>query len=146
MPGIVVGVDGSGHSERVLEWAVKEAAVRHAPLTVLAVYPVAANHWTGNPVTYPEADELETEQTRKAAQEATQKVIDQIGSPGPASVTVRAVSGLPGRELITASADADLVVVGARGGGGFPKLVLGSVSGQVVSHAACPVVVVRGDR
>jgi nucleotide-binding universal stress UspA family protein len=146
MPEISVGVDGSGHSERALEWAVKEAAIRHAPLTVLAVHPVAAGHWTGNPVTYPEADEPETEQTRKAAQEVTQKMIDQVGAPGPASVTVRAVSGLPAKELINASADADLVVVGARGGGGFPKLVLGSVSGQVVHHAACPVVVVRGDR
>ncbi len=42
MPGITVGVDGSGHSERALEWAVTEAAVRRAPLTVLADHPVAA--------------------------------------------------------------------------------------------------------
>jgi nucleotide-binding universal stress UspA family protein len=146
MPGITVGVDGSGHSERALEWAVKEAAIRHTPLTVLAVHPVATNHWTGNPVTYPEADEPETEKTRQAAQETTQKMIDQVGGPGPASVTVRAISGLAARELINASADADLVVVGSRGGGGFSKLTLGSVSGQVVNHAACPVVVIRGDR
>ena len=38
MPGIIVGVDGSGHSQRALEWAMKEAAIRHAPLTVLAVH------------------------------------------------------------------------------------------------------------
>jgi nucleotide-binding universal stress UspA family protein len=101
---------------------------------------------TGNPVTYPEADEPETEKTRQAAQETTQKMIDQVGGPGPASVTVRAISGLAARELINASADADLVVVGSRGGGGFSKLTLGSVSGQVVNHAACPVVVIRGDR
>ena len=37
MPGIIVGVDGSGHSQRALEWAMKEAAIRHAPLTVLTV-------------------------------------------------------------------------------------------------------------
>ena len=145
MPGIIVGVDGSGHSERALEWAVKEAAIRHAPLTVLAVHEVASNHWTGNPVIYPD-DQPEVEKIRQAAQEATQKVVDQAGEPGPASVTVRAVSGLAASELIDASADADLVVVGSRGGGGFAKLMLGSVSSKVVHHAHSPVAVIPCDR
>jgi nucleotide-binding universal stress UspA family protein len=144
MPGITVGVDGSGHSQRALEWAVKEAGIRHAPLTVLAVHQVASNHWTGNPVTYP-ADQPETEKIRQAAQEATQKAVDQFGEPGPAAVTVRAVSGLPAQELIQASANSDLLVVGSRGGGGFSRLMLGSVSSQVVNHAACPVVVIPSD-
>ena len=144
MPGIIVGVDGSGHSERALEWAVKEAAIRHAPLTVLAVHEVASNHWTGHPVIYP-ADQPEVEKIRQAAQEATQKVVDQAGEPGPASVTVRAVSGLAASELIDASADADLLVVGSRGGGGFAKLILGSVSSKVVHHAHGPVAVIRHD-
>jgi nucleotide-binding universal stress UspA family protein len=145
MAGIIVGVDGSGHSEPALEWAVKEAAIRHAPLTVLAVHEVASNHWTGHPVIYP-ADQPELEKIRQAAQEATQKVVDQAGEPGPASVTVRVVSGLAARELIDASADADLVVVGSRGGGGFAKLMLGSVSGKVVHYAHSPVAVIRHDR
>ena len=145
MPGIIVGVDGSDHSEQALEWAVKEAAIRHAPLTVLAVHEVASNHWTGNPVIYP-ADQPEVEKIRQAAQEATQKVVDQAGEPGPASVTVRAVSGLAARKLIDASADADLVVVGSRGGGGFAKLMLGSVSSKVVHHAHSPVAVIPCDR
>jgi nucleotide-binding universal stress UspA family protein len=139
-----VGVDGSGHSQRALEWAVNEAAIRHAPLTVLAVHQVAVSGWTRNPIIYP-ADQPETEKLRQAAQEATRKAVDQAGEPGPASVTVRAVSGLPARELIDASADADLVVVGSRGGGGFAKLLLGSVSSQVAHHARCPVVVIRHD-
>jgi nucleotide-binding universal stress UspA family protein len=58
-------------------------------------------------------------------------------------VTVRAVNGLASRELIDVSADSDLVVLGSRGGGGFAKLMLGSVSSQVVNHAACPVVIIR---
>jgi nucleotide-binding universal stress UspA family protein len=142
MPGITVGVDGSGHSQQALEWAIKEAGLRHAPLTVLAVHEVAGNQWTGNPITLP-ADEPATEQVRQAAEETVQKAVREAGGPGPASVTVRAVSGLAARELVAASQDSDLVVVGARGGGGFAKLLLGSVSGQVVHHAACPVVVVR---
>ena len=141
MPGITVGVDGSEHSRRALEWAVREAGLRGAALTVLAVHQVAANHWTGNPELYP-VDQPATEAIRRAAEEAVQKAVSQAGEPGPASVTVRAVSGLPAQELVGASSDADLVVVGSRGGGGFSKLVLGSVSNQVVSHAACPVVVI----
>ncbi len=143
MSGIVVGIDGSGNSQQALEWAVKEAAALQAPLTVLAVHQVAANHWTGSPLIYPE-DIPEQEKARQAAEEAVTKAVSQGGDAKPASVTVRAVSGLAARELIEASRDADLVVVGSRGAGGFASLLMGSVSSQVVNHAACPVVVVRG--
>jgi nucleotide-binding universal stress UspA family protein len=112
-------------------------------LTVLAVYQVASNHWTGNPEHYP-ADQPATEAVRKAAEETVQQVVSQAGDRGPASVTVRAVSGLPAQELVAASSDADMVVVGSRGGGGFSKLLLGSVTNKVVSQAACPVVVIPG--
>jgi len=145
MSGIVVGLDGSAHSERTLAWAVAEAAARKAPLTVLAVHEVAAGHWTGRPVLYP-GDQPELEKIRQAAEEMTQKAVDQTGQPGPASVTVRAVSGLPAEELINASRDSDLIVVGSRGGGGFAKLMLGSVSSKVLHHAHCPVVVIPANR
>ncbi len=141
MPGIVVGVDGSEHSQQVLEWAVKEAGLRKTSLTVLTVWQVAGNHWTGHPSVYP-ADQAEAEKMRQAAEEATRKAADAVGGAGPASVTVRAVSGIAAQELVTASNDADLVVVGARGGGGFARLMLGSTSHQVVSHSAAPVVVI----
>jgi nucleotide-binding universal stress UspA family protein len=142
MPGIVVGIDGSEHSQRVLGWAMREAALRQAPLTVLTVHQVAGSHWTGNPVVYPE-DRPVQEQARQAAEEAVAKAASQMGDARPPSVTVRAVSGLAARELIEASQDADLVVVGSRGGGGFGGLLMGSVSSQVVHHSACPVAVIR---
>ena len=142
MPGILVGIDGSDHSRKALEWAVHEAGVRGTSLTVLAVHQVAANHWTGDPETYPQ-DRPETETVRQAAEDAVQKVVSQAGEPAPTSVTVRAVSGVAAHELVAASADADLVVVGSRGGGGFARMVLGSVSSQVASHADAPVVVIR---
>src|SRR5690348_15693527 len=118
MPGIVVGVDGSEHSHQVLEFAVKEAGLRKTSLTVLTVWQVAGNIWTGSPEVYP-ADTAEAEKMRQAAEEATRKAVDAAGAPAPASVTVRVVSGIAAQELVNASNDADLVVVGARGGGGF---------------------------
>lgn len=142
MPGITVGVDGSDHSRKALEWAVREAGARRTSLTVIAVHPVPRNHWTGDPERYT-TDAPETETIRQAAEEAVQKAVSQVGEPGPTSVTVRAVTGVPAHELVAASADTDLMVVGSRGGGGFSKMVLGSVSGQVVSHAESPVVVIR---
>jgi nucleotide-binding universal stress UspA family protein len=141
MPGIVVGVDGSEHSQKVLEWAMNEAALRQAPLTVLTVHPVARSSWTGSPIIFPE-DAPEVEENRKAAEAAVNTAAAKLGVKPP-SVTVRSVNGVPAQELISASADADLVVVSSRGGGGFPGLKMGSVSSQVASHAECPVVVIR---
>lgn len=142
MPGIVVGVDGSTGSHGALEWAARQAALQHAPLTVLTVHPVVASHWTGNPV-IGDVDQSAQEQARQAAEEATAKVTSELGEQQPTAVTVRAVSGFVAQELIDASKDADMLVVGSRGGGGFAALVLGSVTTQTVGHAHCPVVVVR---
>jgi nucleotide-binding universal stress UspA family protein len=145
MSGIVVGVDGSDASQHALEWAVKHAALEHAPLTVLAVHQVAVSAWTASPIIYPE-DRPEQERVRQAAEEAVSKTISRLGDARPGSVTVRGVSGQPAQALIEASHDADMVVVGARGGGGFARLLTGSVCSQVVNHAACPVVVVPSQR
>ena len=142
MSGITVGIDGSDHSVRALEWAANEAAVRHAPLTVLTVHLVPQSGWTGNPIIVPQ-DAEEVEKERQAAEEMTLKVTSQLGEERPASVTVHAVNGFPAQMLIEASREADLMVVGSRGAGGFAKLMAGSVSDQVVHHAHCPVVVVR---
>jgi nucleotide-binding universal stress UspA family protein len=145
MPGIIVGVDGSDGSRHALEWAMREAALRRAPLTVLTVHQVPAGHWSGIPLIYPE-DLPAQERARTAAEEAVSKIASELGGASPASVHVRAVSGLAARELLAASGDAELVVIGSRGAGGFADLLMGSVSTQVVNHAACPVVVVQSHR
>ena len=145
MTGIVVGVDGSHHAHRALEWAMKEAALRGTPLTVLAVHEVAASYWTGNPIALP-ADEPDRQKAQQAAEEAAAKAATELGESRPPSVTVRAVNGFAAEELIAASRDADLLVVGSRGGGGFASLLVGSVSSQMVHHAECPVVVVPKNR
>lgn len=144
MAGITVGVDGSPGANRALVWAMQEAAAHHAPLTVLTVHPVASDGWTGNPIILP-ADQEELEKTRHAAEEAVAAATAQLGESRPGVVTVRAVNGIPAQELINASRDADLLVVGSHGTGGFARMLLGSVSTQVVQHAHCPCVVMPHD-
>ncbi len=141
MAGMVVGVDVSDHAHRALTWAMKEAAIRHAPLTVLAVHAVAASAWTGNPITLA-GDQEVLEKIRTSVEDTVVKTMAEIGQPQLESVTVRAVQGFPAHELIEASRDAELVVLGSRGAGGFARLMIGSVSSQVVHHAHCPVVVI----
>ncbi len=143
MSGITVGIDGSAHAQRALEWAVKEAGLRAEPLTVLTVWRTAVGYWGSppNPVIYPQ-DRESAEKARANAEEATAKAVAAAGDLRPANVTVRAVSGIPAAELVSASTNADLLVLGSRGTGGFARLLLGSVATQVVHHAHCPVVIV----
>jgi nucleotide-binding universal stress UspA family protein len=142
MPGIIVGIDGSRHSQRALEWAIKEAALRQVPLRVLTVYRTTVGYW-GEPVTYPQ-DAALAGQVREEAREATEKALALAGGARPESVTVDVICGIASEELISASKDADLIVVGARGTGGFARLLLGSVSSQITYHAHCPAVVIPG--
>jgi nucleotide-binding universal stress UspA family protein len=145
MPGIIVGVDGSANARRALEWAMREAAVRHVPLNVVTVHEVAASFWTHQPIAVP-ADKALLENARTAAAELADKTAAELGVPAPGQVTVTAVNGFAAAELVSASKDADLLVVGARGGarsGGLAQHTpLGSVSNKVLHQAHCPVVVV----
>jgi nucleotide-binding universal stress UspA family protein len=141
MSGVYVGIDGSNHSQIALNWAMREAGYRHQPLTVIAVQEVPISGWGGMIVL--DGDDELREKTRQAAQEATDKAAAELGDAAPPSVTVQATIGQAVTELVEASKDADLLVVGSRGVGGFTRLVLGSTSGQVAQHAHCPVVIVR---
>jgi nucleotide-binding universal stress UspA family protein len=73
MPGIIVGIDGSGHSQQALEWAMNGAALRHMPLTVITVYEVAVGY-RGSAITYPE-DRALADRARRLAQEEADKVL-----------------------------------------------------------------------
>ena len=139
--GIVVGVDGSPNSERALDWAMRQAAAVHAPLTVIAVHEVPKSYWGNNPV-IGQSDQPALDNLRRGAEEMTQRAASRLDGAKPASVTVRAVSGFVVKELVDASQDADLVVVGTRGASGFARVLVGSVSSEVVQHSACPVVIV----
>jgi len=145
MPGIVVGVDGSPNSEHALDWAMKLAAALHAPLTVVVVHEVPKSYWGGIPVVGP-ADRPVLEKLHHAADEMTQRAVNRLGDAKPASVTIHAVDGFVVKELVDASQEADMVVVGSRGGSGVARVLMGSVSAEVVQHSACPVVIVPHKR
>jgi nucleotide-binding universal stress UspA family protein len=147
MAGILVGADGSDESSRALAWAMREAAQHDLPLTVMTVHPAPvrpATHIYWNIPELPEGG-LSEEQTRAALQQFVDLVAEEIGEKAP-DVTLIVATGDPAAELIRASQDADMVVLGRRGSGGFATLLLGSVSGKVMHHAACPVMVVPAKR
>jgi nucleotide-binding universal stress UspA family protein len=143
MSGILVGVDGSDHSLRALSWALHEAAGHHVPLTVMAVQPRPVRPATQIYWNVPDLPENSSDQehTRTDLRNLVDKLATDSGDTPP-EITVTVVRGDPAEELINASRDADLLVVGSRGNGAFAKLLLGSVSSKVTHHAACPVVVV----
>jgi nucleotide-binding universal stress UspA family protein len=142
MPGIIVGIDGSGHSQLALEWALKEAALRRVPVTVVAVHEAVRGFFSG-PTVYAH-DPEQTEAASAAAREETEKVLATLGGDDrPESVTIHAVHGFPVEEILKAGQGAELIVVGSRGAGGFARMTMGSVAYQVSEHAPCPVTIVR---
>lgn len=145
MSGILVGYDGSGHALRALEWAAREAVIRREPLTVLSVRQAAPVHWFHDQTVEP-GPPGSLEQTGQQASEQAEKAISRASAElARPHVTVRAVSGSPAEELLSAASGADMVVVGSRGTGGFANLRLGSVSSYVTHNAHCPVVVIPDD-
>jgi nucleotide-binding universal stress UspA family protein len=145
MPGIIVGVDGSEPSRHALGWAMREAARHGFPLTVVTVHrgsvrPATEVYWPMPDL--PDGARVDEAGVRKAAQEMVSQAAADMAEPVP-DVTVTVADGNPAEELVRAARDADMLVVGSHGNGGFASLLLGSVSSQVVHHAGCPVVVVR---
>lgn len=138
---VVVGVDGSGASRSALRLAAEEAQAHGATLVALTAW--QATPPIAGPTGRPPAMEIGDEPQDTVAGELSATVAEVLGAEVGAAVTTRVVEGQPAKALIDASGDADLVVVGTRGHGGFVGLLLGSTSQQVAAHAHCPVLVVR---
>ncbi|MFL6138385.1 MAG: universal stress protein [Frankiaceae bacterium] len=135
---VVVGVDGSPSSLAALRWAYDQAVAHDAKLHAVMA-------WTQGPATVsagmPRVPDLAPEETaRRVLDEAVAEV---VGKGRDDLVERFVVPGSPTKVLLDRAGDADLLVVGSRGIGGFAGLLLGSVSQQVTQHARCPVVVIR---
>jgi nucleotide-binding universal stress UspA family protein len=139
---VVVGVDGSEASEAALRWAHDAALLRGARLQ--AVHAWSLPYVGDMSAMAAVADRVEV--FRQAADRQLSSTVDTVlGGKSGVEVVKVLVEGAPAPTLIDAARDADLLVVGSRGHGGFAGLLLGSVSQHCARHATCPVVVVRPD-
>ena len=137
---IVVGVDGSRGSRTALTWAAAEAAEHGAELIVVNVWEHTLLPPAGS-VTV--SEHYVPDPSQRTADDLVQVIKEELGEQPPLLVQPRVKQGTPAKVLIEESANADLLVVGKRGHGGFVGLVLGSVSQHVAAYANCPVAVVR---
>jgi len=147
MGRIAVGVDGSDESLRGLRWALDEARLRDTSLQLIHVYPrLEQTSALPDGLAMPEQGSLPIdEELHRAKQAILDVALEHLGGAAGLEVTYTVESGSPAAVLCTAATGADLLVVGARGLGGFRGLLVGSVSQQVVAHSPCPVVVVTPD-
>jgi nucleotide-binding universal stress UspA family protein len=139
---IVVGVDGSDGARRALEWAVAEARLRGRRLLAIHTWhipPLVTGAGPFDPPSTLDADTLE--RVESGARELLERELAAIDSSG-VDVDKLVEPRNPADALLDAAREADLLVVGTRGHGGFAGLLLGSVSQQVSHHAPCPVVIV----
>jgi len=135
---VIVGVDGSPQSARALSWACRRAETCGDTVRAVCAWSLGASgeDWMAQPGVSAEG--------QRRAERMLRDAVERVRNDHP-SVEVEAtvVEGPPARVLVDMSAEADLLVVGSRGRGGFSGLLLGSVSHQCVLHAHCPVTVVR---
>jgi nucleotide-binding universal stress UspA family protein len=154
MGTIVVGVDGSPGSDAALRWALDEARLRGSRLRVVHAYEaphvafsdaaVGAAGIPTPPVLAPE----DVERVRESAEEQARSVVDAAlrrvageGAGDRPDIERAALVGPAAQTLIEAGRDAELLVLGSRGRGGFLGLLLGSVTQQCAHHPPCPVVI-----
>lgn len=138
MEQIIVGVDGSQPSREALRWAADEARLRQASLQVIMTWhtPFVGGHPYVGPAFDPSVFERDARKT-------LDEIIAAVDTTGIPQVDRILTFGDAAASLLTASKDADLLVVGSRGLGGFRGLLLGSVSRRCANLASTPLVVVR---
>ncbi|MFF5260920.1 universal stress protein [Actinomadura viridis] len=137
-PEVVVGIDGSESSADAVGFALEEAALRDIGLLAVHAWSHPESPPGIRPAVYDKA-EAEREGARLLSEALAGWTDREPGVP----VTQQVVEGGPVPVLIEASRTAELLVVGARGRGGFPGLHLGSTSHAVLHQAKGPVAVVR---
>ena len=139
---IVVGFDGSEGGAAALEFAAGEASLRNARLRIVAAWQVPVAAYGADFVPMLDAETLDAFRVR-ARQVADDALATAKALEPSLEVEALAPEGQPADVLLEQAADAELIVVGRRGRGGFKSLLLGSTSQQVVHYATCPVVVVN---
>jgi nucleotide-binding universal stress UspA family protein len=141
---VVVGVDGSEFSIQALRLAARLAPALQAPVHAVAVWelpPIFADETGYVPPDFDGIEAIEAAEAKILAE----TVAKAFGPDVPKNLSQELIRGPARDKLVEAGADAALLVVGRHGNGGFLGMHLGSVSSACVSHAHCPVLVVRSD-
>lgn len=137
---IVVGVDASQHAARAAAWAADEAVRRGVALHVIHALDTDPSSALIGPGAYSTHVYTVSEAGQQLLTEIRQRILDTHPT---LTVTIELVHQAAAGALVLASAQAELIVVGTRGRGGFAGLPLGSVSARLTAHAHCPAVVLR---
>jgi nucleotide-binding universal stress UspA family protein len=146
MSVIVVGLDHSPESRAALCFAFEEARLRRATLRLVHAWLFGYISAIGFESSFPVLG-AELSEVRSAAAAAVEATLQEVvPDAGDVEIDRRVIGGPPAAVLVDESRDAELLVVGSRGLGGFSGLLLGSVSQQCAHHADCPVVIVRAPR
>jgi nucleotide-binding universal stress UspA family protein len=147
MTKVVIGIDGSAQAEQALRRGLQEALRFGAGAVVVHAWlptPYSANlPWFAAP--YPAAIQEHIDKDREAAAAEMRRRVAEIQSEegaGAVEITYVTRVGMVATVLLEEAAGAHTLVVGARGHGGFPGLLVGSAADQCVRHAVCPVLVV----
>ena len=136
---IVVGVDGSRHSQQALRWGAHFAAIFGARLEAVIAWEFPSSYgWASVPPEWNPGQDME-----KVLGETVRAV---FGDQPPAGLQQQVREGGAARVLLDVGKGALMLVVGSRGHGGFAGLLLGSVSANVAEHASGPVLVIHGDQ
>ena len=139
-----MGVDGSDASKAALRWALAEAKLRGDSVLAVHAWQVPVLPVDVGPPPVPALDTVTMlPDLERNARALVERVVEEVAADAGVEVETVAIEGAPATVLIDAARDAELLVVGSRGHGGFLGLLLGSVSMQVALHAPCPVVIDR---
>ena len=143
---IVVGVDDSEGAKVALRFALEEAKLRQATLRAVHAWQFGSIGASGIEGAYPVIG-ADLSDLHRAAEAALEAAVEEVVSDrGEVGAERRVVEGAAASVLVDESRDAELLVVGSRGRGGFAGLLLGSVGQQCAHHATCPVVIVPRER
>jgi nucleotide-binding universal stress UspA family protein len=132
---VVVGVDGSAESQAALDWGMQEAQLRNGEVIVVASWQIPYVSDAGGMA-------WDYASFERDAQRILDDELRRVADSG-IPVTGRLVEGNAAAALLDSSRDANLLVVGSRGLGGFTGMLLGSVSSQLAHHAKCPLLIIR---
>ena len=137
--GVVVGHDGSEPAARATRWAARIAVLLDVPLHVVRAWSLtsAPRPKISTPGYVPPITDFE-----QAVRDQLEADVASLDLPEECQVECHVVHAAPARALLESAERAELLVVAARGKGGFRGLLLGSTADQVARHAPCPVTIV----